>query len=99
MKARLVLFSPKAERQLQSLFRYISKSSSPRIAASYVNSIREHCDGLGLSPHRGEDMGDRKPGLRTVGFDRSATIAFRILPEVVLIAGIFYRGRNVRAHL
>jgi toxin ParE1/3/4 len=37
---------------------------------------------------------DIRPGLRVVGFERTATIAFSIEGNRVRIARIFYRGRD-----
>jgi plasmid stabilization system protein ParE len=38
---------------------------------------------------------DLRSGLRLVGYRRRATIAFEVTGDVVIIARIFYRGRNV----
>lgn len=99
MTSKPVIFSPTAERNLKSIFRYIAKASSPRIAERYVASIRVYCEELGVAPIRGENLSSRSPGLRLVGFSRSATIAFRVLPDAVLVTGVYYRGRDVRADL
>jgi toxin ParE1/3/4 len=47
---------------------------------------------------RGQARDDLLPGLRTVGFERRATIAFMVTSEAVLIEGVFYGGRDFEAH-
>jgi toxin ParE1/3/4 len=94
-----VLVSRKAQAQLESTYRYIAKASFPRIAESYVEAIRAECQTLAHLPKRGTDHESITPGLRTMGFRRSATIAFRVSEDTVTIVGIFYRGLNVRAKL
>jgi toxin ParE1/3/4 len=49
---------------------------------------------LETSPARGTRRDDIRPGLRTVGFERRATIAFRIVGREVVIIRIFYGGRD-----
>ena len=39
------------------------------------------------------------PDLRTIGMDRRLTIAFRVLPDRVLIEGIFYGGQDFETRL
>jgi len=34
------------------------------------------------------------PGLRTVGFERRATIAFMMTEDAVLVEGVFYGGQE-----
>ena len=49
---------------------------------------------LEISPARGTRRDDIRPGLRTIGFERRATIAFRIVGREVVIIRIFYGGRD-----
>lgn len=37
------------------------------------------------------------PGLRTIGFERRITIAFKIEADLILIEGIFYGGQAFEA--
>jgi toxin ParE1/3/4 len=46
-------------------------------------------------PQRGTARGDVRPGLRTIGFERRATIAFTIDDENVVILRILYAGRSL----
>lgn len=46
------------------------------------------------APLRGTPRDDIKPGLRIVGFERRAVIAFRVKRSEVVIVRIFYGGRD-----
>jgi toxin ParE1/3/4 len=94
-----VFFSPRSEKQLLSIFRYIALKSSPEIARDYTEAIRLECLTLSQSPNRGKLHHLPTATVRTIGFRRSATIAFRVHDANVLIVGIYYRGRNVVSHL
>ncbi len=54
---------------------------------------------LATAPERGTRRDDLFPGLRTVGFERRVTIAFRVLDQQVEIVTIAYGGRNFEAEL
>ena len=48
------------------------------------------------TPERGTRRNDLRPGLRTVGFRRRATILFEVDNAVqsVIIHGVYYAGRS-----
>ena len=94
-----VLYSAAAQRQLESLFQFISKQAGDGVAGAYVNRIVAFCDRLGDFPLRGAARDDVMPGLRTIGFERRATVAFTVLADAVLIEGVFYGGRDFEAIL
>ena len=94
-----VVFSDKAEKDLQDLFDYICVHSSPHIALDYVTRIRKECLSLTTMPHRGTPSHTRKGEVRKIGFEKSATIGFRVESARVLILRVFYRGVNVSAYL
>lgn len=82
--------------QLARLEDYISAQGSPLNAQKFVTDIIAKCDGLALSPWQGTSRDDLAPGLRTTGFRKRVTIAFRVSADTVLIAGIYYAGRQVK---
>jgi toxin ParE1/3/4 len=47
-----------------------------------------------IAEERGRKRDDLLPGLRTIGFERSVTIAFVIDGDLVSIEGVFYGGRD-----
>ena len=54
---------------------------------------------LATFPKRGRRRDDILPGLRTIGFERRVTIAFRVLKTQVEIVTIAYAGRNFEDEL
>ncbi len=93
-----VLFTPLAERQLDSLCRYIAERAGESVADGYVGRIVAFCQGLSSFPLRGTARDDLVPGLRTLGFERRTTIAFMVMPDAVLIEGVFYGGQDFEKH-
>lgn len=97
--ARRVVFAPEASAQLVSLFGYIAGQASPQVAHAFVQAIIDYCEGLATFPRRGTRRDDLRPGLRTIGFRRRVTIAFRIDGDTVSILGAFYGGQDVESLL
>ncbi|PWR21501.1 type II toxin-antitoxin system RelE/ParE family toxin [Zavarzinia aquatilis] len=89
-----VVFTPRAEQQLDTLYTYIATAAGEQRAESFAGRIVAHCQGFGDLPQRGTRRDDIAPGLRIVGFRRRVTIAFLVEPEVVVIVGIFYGGQD-----
>jgi toxin ParE1/3/4 len=92
------VFTPSAERQLDSLHRYIAERAGEGVADGYIGRIVTFCRSLTPFPLRGAARDDLLPGLRTIGFERRATIAFMVTPELVVIEGVFYGGQDYEAH-
>jgi toxin ParE1/3/4 len=97
--AREVYFRPQAEADLIGLYEYIAEASGTRIAARYIDRIEAACLALTDFPERGTRRDDLLPGLRTIGFERRATIAFRVLRTGVEIVTIAYGGREFESSL
>ena len=94
-----VIFTPLAERHIDSLHEYIATHSGEERADGYVGRIVEFCNSLATFPLRGTQRDDLLPGLRVTGFERRVTIAFVVTAEAILIEGIFYGGRDFEALL
>lgn len=90
-----VLFSLKAEEDLQAMFDYLVPLAGQTIARAYVTRIYNYCLGFECFPERGVERGDIRPGLRIVGYHRRATIAFVIIDTDVIILRVFHKGENV----
>lgn len=99
MESYQVIFSPEAEAQLLTIYRWIADGAAPRIAAEFTEAIIEYCEKLESFPERGTRRDDLRPGLRTIGFRQRVTIAFAIEAGVVTIIGIFYGGLDFEAAL
>jgi toxin ParE1/3/4 len=80
MNRRLV-FAPEARADLRRLSARIAKDSGAARAATFVGRIETYCFDLTDFPERGTMRDDLWPGLRTVGFERRATIAFGAPPS------------------
>jgi len=94
-----VYFRPQAEADLFALYEYIAGQASVMIAGNYIDRIEAACLSLGEFPERGTRRDDILPGLRTIGFERRATIAFRVLKTRVEIVTIAYGGRDFESEL
>lgn len=93
-----VIFTPRAERQLDALHNYITEHSGFESRADvYIQRIVDYCLGFRTFPQRGTARDDIMPGLRTIGFERRITIAFKIEADLILIEGIFYGGQAFEA--
>lgn len=93
--AASVVFSNDARRDLLDLYAYIRDRSSPVVARGYIDRIRDFCRELSTFPKRGMSRSDLGEGVRIVGFERSASIVFKVAGAQVIILGIFYRGRSI----
>jgi toxin ParE1/3/4 len=89
-----VRLTPEAQDHLEQLEDYISEASSPRIAANYIERLRNALNSLALSPFRGTKREEFGAGLRTTGFEHRITILFAVRNDEVIIVGIFYGGRS-----
>lgn len=94
MKKFEVTFRPLAEADLFELYRYIAEQTGHQIAGAYIERIEAACLALATFPERGRRRDDIRPGLRTMGFERRATIVFQVRRTEVLIVRIFYGGRD-----
>ena len=92
-----VLFTASAERQLDRLHRYVAERAGESTADNYVERIVTFCRGLSTFPLRGSARDDLLPGLRTIGFERRATIAFMVTTDAALIEGVFTGGQDFEA--
>jgi toxin ParE1/3/4 len=99
LKRYRVIYSRRSDANITRILSYIAVEASPRIAVSFIQDLREHCETLSLFPQRGIDLGVIKPGLRLDGFRKTASIVFRIDKDTVVIMAVYYRGVDVQAHL
>jgi len=95
-----VRFRPGARTDLFDLYTYIAAQSGRERAGSYIERIEAACMRLTHFPERGTRRDDLGPGLlRTVGFERRATIVFRVEKDAVDIVRILYGGRDLEMAL
>ena len=89
-----VSFRPAAEADLFGLYRAITAAAGRGVAGAYIDRIETACPSLETFPERGTKRDDIRPGLRTMGFERRATIVFQVLAAEVVIVRIFYGGQD-----
>jgi toxin ParE1/3/4 len=94
MKKYEVSFRPRAEADLFGLYQYIAEAAGTAVAGGYIARIEAACLALATFPERGTRRDDLRPGLRTIGFERRATIAFQVKQDEVVIIRIFYGGQD-----
>jgi toxin ParE1/3/4 len=94
MKRLRVSFRPQAEADLFALYRYIAEEAGLDVAGGYIDRIETTCMSLETFPKRGTSRDDIRPGLRTMGFERRATIVFQVMKAEVVIVRIFHGGRD-----
>ncbi|UFZ01897.1 type II toxin-antitoxin system RelE/ParE family toxin [Bradyrhizobium ontarionense] len=97
--AHKVVFRDEANAELTALYDYIADNSSPAVAIAYVRRLHDACMALAHFPERGTRRDDILKGLRTIGFERRVTIAFRVLKAHVEIVTVAYGGRSFESEL
>lgn len=92
-----VLIADAAEADLIAIFDYIAARAGAAVARRFVERIETYCLGFAHTPERGTRRDNLRPGLRTVGFRRRATILFEVDRErrQVVIHGVYYGGRSL----
>ena len=99
MKSYTVSFRVAADQDLDALSDFIEEQSGHTVADRFIERIEAACLALENFPKRGKAWDEIRPGLRTVGFERTVTIAFVVTGNAVVITRIFYRGRDFEALL
>lgn len=94
-----VIITPRARRHLKEIKQYIASQSYPSRANAYVGRIFDACEKLSDFPQRGTRYDDIMLGLRIIGFEGSASIAFTVTQDSVIIEGVFYGGRSIETLL
>jgi toxin ParE1/3/4 len=95
MKRFSVLLSPEAERDLEDIYRYVRQvSTSSLVARQYINRVMKFLATFDTFPERGSLRNDIRSGLRVVGFERNASVAFVVESDRVIILSIAMGGKQ-----
>lgn len=97
MKTWRVRYAPPALEDLHAILIYVAERAGVDVASGFVSRLQRACADLATAPLRGTARDDLRPGLRTVGVERRATILFYVQddePEVVIL-GVLYGGRDI----
>jgi toxin ParE1/3/4 len=93
-----VRYRPEAVDDLEDIFRYLLRiGASQPTAQNFVGRIQARCRRIGLVPLGGRARDDLEPGLRTVPFERTAVVAYKVEDDCVRITNIFYGGKDYEA--
>lgn len=99
MRKFTVSFRPAADTELIELYDYIATEAGSAIAAGCVDRIERVCLAFQSFPFRGKLRAGAGPGIRTLAFERRATIVYRVRRSNVLVVRVLYGGRDVEALL
>jgi toxin ParE1/3/4 len=90
-----VAYRPEAIADLGEIYRYVAlKSQNRTVAEDFVKRIKVRCSRIGMVPEGGRPRDDLEPGLRTVPFEHSAVIAYKVEADCVRIGNVFYGGQD-----
>ncbi|NEJ24910.1 type II toxin-antitoxin system RelE/ParE family toxin [Rhizobium leguminosarum] len=94
MRRVKVIYRPEALNDLRQLYIDIADMSRSHVTANrFVKRIMAKCRKIGDAPNGGRPRDDLASGLRTVPFEHSAVIAYRVT-KAVEIVNVFYGGRD-----
>lgn len=94
-----VVFAPESLDDLRGLYDLIADAALPDRALAYVEGLQRYCLGLADFPERGTRGDAIRPGLRTLGYRRRVTLAFRVTDTRVVILRVLYGGRDLEGLL
>jgi toxin ParE1/3/4 len=93
-----VIFADGANADLRGIHRYIAEvSQSYRTADRFLERVIIRCEKIGNIPFGGRPRDDLLAGLRTVPFEKTTIIAYRVIDDVVEITNVFHGGRDYEA--
>lgn len=94
-----VRLSDPAIADLKDIADWIGDRVDEDVGEAYVRRIEAHCHRLSDFPRRGRPRDEFGPGVRSIAFERRATILYRIGDDEVIILSVLYAGREQRAAL
>lgn len=98
MKYYTVRLSPEAQNDLVQIHDYVTDRSGSTITADrYLERIDGFLSSFDIFPERGTVRDDMRPGLRIVGFESSASVAFLVEDDDVIILRILAGGREFQS--
>jgi len=89
-----VVLRPRAVADLQSIFTWVAEEAGLDTALAYDRRIREACEKLADFPRRGTPREPLMAGLRSLTFERRATIYYLIERNSVRIVRILGAGQD-----
>lgn len=93
-RAVRVRLSAPAIADLKRIADWIGEHADEEVGEAYVRRIETRCGQLGHFPRRGRPRDELGEGLRSIAFERRATILYRIEAGEVVILRVHYAGRD-----
>lgn len=95
MKYYTVRLSPEAQTDIVRMHaRIVEKSSSTVTADRYIERMSGFLSSLNVFPERGTVREEVRSGLRIIGFERSASVAFVVEDDDVVVLRILAKGQE-----
>ncbi|MCW0983280.1 type II toxin-antitoxin system RelE/ParE family toxin [Agrobacterium sp. BT-220-3] len=95
MKHYAVRLSPEAQTDIVRIHaRIVDKSGSTITADRYIDRISGFLSSLNVFPERGTVREEVRSGLRIIGFERSASVAFIVEDDNVVVLRILAKGQE-----
>ncbi|MDS7594922.1 type II toxin-antitoxin system RelE/ParE family toxin [Agrobacterium tumefaciens] len=95
MKYYAVRLSPEAQTDIVRIHASIVENSgSPVTADRYIDRISGFLSSLNVFPERGTVREEVRSGLRIIGFERSASVAFVVENDDVVVLRILVKGQE-----
>lgn len=95
MRSRELVYETAARADLDELYDYIADRDGERIARTYLQRVEAAFRRLAASPIQGRQADEIEPGLRITGFERRASICFKVTGDEVRIVRFLYGGRDL----
>lgn len=87
-------YLPGAKDDLALIYGWLAERAGSQGAFAYIGRIHSACLSLRDFPNRGSPRDDLKDGLRSIPFERRATIYYRVAGATVEILRVLYAGRD-----
>lgn len=95
MKYYVVRMSPEAQADLVHIHQNIAgKSGSSAVADRYIDRIGIFLSTLNVFPERGTVRNELRMGLLIIGFERSASVAFVVEQDDVVVLRLLAKGQE-----
>ena len=89
-----VVWLEQADTDLDLIYQWIARHADPETALRFVLRIEEAGEKLGDFPGRGRPRTAIGPGLRSIPFERTATIFYTIAADEVRIVRVIHARRD-----
>ena len=93
-----VRYAESARADLKAIAGWITVDAGVSVALGYIDRIEAACETLTDFPRRGR-LRRRTPEIRSIPFERQATMLYRVNRNEILVLGIIHAGRDAERDL